>query len=50
MTVAQQQEAAGISVGAVAGAMHVSSSFVTAETGKLSSAMTKTESCAARAV
>ncbi|MBV8814051.1 MAG: MarR family transcriptional regulator [Verrucomicrobia bacterium] len=36
MTVAQLQGATGISIGAVAQAMHVSSSFVTAETGKLS--------------
>jgi MarR family transcriptional regulator, organic hydroperoxide resistance regulator len=36
MTVAQLQGAIGISIGAVAQAMHVSSSFVTAETGKLS--------------
>ena len=35
MTVAQLEGATGISVGAVAQAMHVSSSFVTAETGKL---------------
>ena len=38
MTVAQLEGATGISVGAVAQAMHVSSSFVTAETGKLSDA------------
>jgi DNA-binding MarR family transcriptional regulator len=36
MTVAELQGAAGASVGSVARAMHVSSSFVTAETGKLS--------------
>jgi len=36
MTVAQLQGATGISIGAVAQAMHVSSSFITAETGKLS--------------
>jgi DNA-binding MarR family transcriptional regulator len=36
MTVAQFQGATGVSVGSVAQAMHVSSSFVTAETGKLS--------------
>jgi len=36
MTVAQFQGATGISVGSVAQAIHVSSSFVTAETGKLS--------------
>jgi len=36
MTVAQLEGATGISIGAVAQAMHVSSSFVTAETGKLS--------------
>ena len=36
MTVAELQGAAGASVGTVARAMHVSSSFVTAETGKLS--------------
>lgn len=36
MTVAQLQGASGISIGAVAQAMHVSSSFVTAEAGKLS--------------
>ena len=35
MTVAELQGAAGVSVGSVAQAMHVSSSFVTAETGKL---------------
>jgi len=35
MTVAEFQGVAGVSVGAVAQAMHVSSSFVTAETGKL---------------
>ena len=36
MTVAQFQGATGVSIGSVAQAMHVSSSFVTAETGKLS--------------
>lgn len=36
MTVAQFQGATGVSVGSVAQAMHVSSPFVTAETGKLS--------------
>jgi MarR family transcriptional regulator, organic hydroperoxide resistance regulator len=36
MTVAEFQGATGVSVGSVAQAMHVSSSFVTAETGKLS--------------
>ena len=36
MTVAQLQGASGISIGAVAKAMQVSSSFVTAETGKMS--------------
>jgi DNA-binding MarR family transcriptional regulator len=36
MTVAQLQGATGVSIGAVAQAMRVSSSFVTAETGKLS--------------
>jgi DNA-binding MarR family transcriptional regulator len=36
MTVAQLQGATGVSIGAVAQAMNVSSSFVTAETGKLS--------------
>lgn len=36
MTVAELQGAAGVSVGSVAQAMHVSSSFVTAETAKLS--------------
>jgi len=36
MNVAQFQGATGVSVGSVARAMHVSSSFVTAETGKLS--------------
>lgn len=36
MTVAQFQGATGVSVGSVAQAMHVSSSFVTAETKKLS--------------
>jgi DNA-binding MarR family transcriptional regulator len=36
MTVAQLQGAQGVSVGTVAQAMHVSSAFVTAETGKLS--------------
>jgi DNA-binding MarR family transcriptional regulator len=36
MTVAQLQGTTGVSVGLVAKAMHVSSSFVTAETGKLS--------------
>jgi DNA-binding MarR family transcriptional regulator len=35
MTVAQLQAATGVSVGSVAQAMHVSSAFVTAETGKL---------------
>jgi DNA-binding MarR family transcriptional regulator len=35
MTVAELQDAAGVSVGSVAQAMHVSSSFVTAETGRL---------------
>jgi DNA-binding MarR family transcriptional regulator len=35
MTVAELQGVAGVSVGSVAQAMHVSSSFVTAETGKL---------------
>jgi DNA-binding MarR family transcriptional regulator len=35
MSVAQLQGATGVSVGSVARAMHVSSSFVTAETGKL---------------
>jgi len=35
MTVAQLQGPTGVSIGAVAQAMHVSSSFVTAETGKL---------------
>jgi DNA-binding MarR family transcriptional regulator len=34
--VAELQGAAGVSVGSAAQAMHVSSSFVTAETGKLS--------------
>jgi len=38
MTVGELQGAAGVSVGSVARAMHVSSSFVTAETGKLSAA------------
>ena len=38
MTVAQLEGATGVSIGAVAQAMHVSSSFVTAETGKLSDA------------
>lgn len=38
MTVAQLEGATGISIGAVAQAMQVSSSFVTAETGKLSDA------------
>ena len=38
MTVAELQGGAGVSVGSVAQAMHVSSSFVTAETGKLSAA------------
>jgi MarR family transcriptional regulator, organic hydroperoxide resistance regulator len=38
MTVAQLEGTTGISIGAVAQAMHVSSSFVTAETGKLSDA------------
>ena len=36
MTVAQLQGATGVSVGSVAQAMHVSSSFITSETGKLS--------------
>jgi DNA-binding MarR family transcriptional regulator len=36
MTVAQLQGATGVSIGAVAQAMHVSSSFITAETGVLS--------------
>jgi DNA-binding MarR family transcriptional regulator len=36
MTVAQLQGALGVSVGTVAQAMHVSSAFVTSETGKLS--------------
>jgi len=36
MTVAELQGATGVSVGSVARAMHVSSSFVTAESGKLS--------------
>ena len=36
MTVAQLQDALGVSVGTVAQAMHVSSAFVTAETRKLS--------------
>jgi DNA-binding MarR family transcriptional regulator len=36
MAVAQLQGALGVSVGTVAHAMHVSSAFVTAETGKLS--------------
>jgi MarR family transcriptional regulator, organic hydroperoxide resistance regulator len=36
MAVAQFEGATGVSVGSVAQAMHVSSSFVTAETGKLS--------------
>lgn len=36
MTVAQFQGATGVSVGSLALALHVSSSFVTAETGKLS--------------
>jgi MarR family transcriptional regulator, organic hydroperoxide resistance regulator len=36
MTVAELQGVTGVSVGSVAQAMHVSSSFVTAETGKLS--------------
>ena len=36
MTVAQLQGTTGVSVGSVAQAMHVSSAFVTAETGKLS--------------
>lgn len=35
MSVAELQGVAGVSVGSVAQAMHVSSSFVTAETGKL---------------
>jgi len=38
MTVAQLEGATGVSIGVVAQAMHVSSSFVTAETGKLSDA------------
>jgi len=38
MTVAELQGAVGVSVGSVAQAMHVSSSFVTAEAGKLSAA------------
>ena len=38
MTVAQLEGATGVSIGAAAQAMHVSSSFVTAETGKLSDA------------
>jgi MarR family transcriptional regulator, organic hydroperoxide resistance regulator len=37
MTVAQLQGALGVSVGTVAQVMHVSSAFVTSETGKLSS-------------
>jgi DNA-binding MarR family transcriptional regulator len=36
MTVAQLQGASGVSVGTVAQVMHVSSAFVTSETGKLS--------------
>src|SRR5215472_7760274 len=36
MTVAQLQDALGVSVGKVAQVMHVSSAFVTSETGKLS--------------
>jgi MarR family transcriptional regulator, organic hydroperoxide resistance regulator len=36
MTVAQLQGTSGVSVGSVAQAMHVSSAFVTSETGKLS--------------
>jgi len=36
MTVAQLQGTTGVSVGSVAQAMHVSSAFVTSETGKLS--------------
>jgi DNA-binding MarR family transcriptional regulator len=36
MTVAQRQGAMGVSVGTVAQVMHVSSTFVTSETGKLS--------------
>jgi DNA-binding MarR family transcriptional regulator len=36
MTVAQLQGASGVSVGKVAQVMHVSSAFVTSETGKLS--------------
>jgi DNA-binding MarR family transcriptional regulator len=35
MTVAQLQGATGVSVGSVAHAMHVSSAFITSETGKL---------------
>jgi DNA-binding MarR family transcriptional regulator len=35
MTVAQLQGATGVSVGSVAQAMHVSSAFITSETGKL---------------
>jgi DNA-binding MarR family transcriptional regulator len=38
MTVAQLQGTAGVSIGSVARAMHVSSSFITAEAGKLSDA------------
>jgi len=38
MTVAQLEGATGVSIGTVARAIHVSSSFVTAETGKLSDA------------
>ena len=38
MTVAQLQGTTGVSVGSVAQAMHVSSAFVTSETGKLSHA------------
>jgi DNA-binding MarR family transcriptional regulator len=38
MTVAQLQGTTGVSVGSVAQAMHVSSAFVTSETGKLSDA------------
>jgi DNA-binding MarR family transcriptional regulator len=36
MTVTELQGPSGVSIGAVAQAMHVSSSFITAETGKLS--------------
>jgi DNA-binding MarR family transcriptional regulator len=38
MTVAQLQGTSGVSVGSVARAMHVSSAFITSETGKLSEA------------